>query len=332
MKLLVLGGSKFLGRHIVESALNRSHEVTLFNRGMTNSELFQDVERVVGDRNRDLAKLAAGKWDVVIDTCGYFPGQTAQAAQVLQNKVRRYCFISTVSVYEDFSQEYLDENSAVAQLPIDQDPDENRPETYGARKYLCEKTIEGAFRDRALIIRPGLIVGPHDPSGRFTYWVDRAARGGEILAPGDPSLQIQYIDARDLAVWIVTALENKIGGIYNAVGPAAPMTMKGLIDCCIQGVQSNGMPHWIDEEFLAQQKVLPWMELPVWVAKDSLGIHHVANERALKAGLKFRSLEETVRDTWEWFKKEHPVYPDGVGLDAQKEKHLLKEWRQAPTC
>ena len=230
MKLLILGGTKYLGRHLTESALERGHEVTLFNRGRENPDLFHGkVEKLVGDRDGDLAALKGRKWDAVIDTSGYFPRVVKDSARLLADTVDHYTFISTISVYEDFSQPGIEETAPVGKLE-DETVEDIGAGAYGPLKALCEQAVEEVMPGRSLIVRPGLIVGPYDPTDRFTYWPSRIAKGGEVLAPGDGTSPVQFIDARDLAEWVLTMTERKQTGVFNATGPEERLEMKGFLE------------------------------------------------------------------------------------------------------
>src|SRR5579885_1733748 len=238
MKLLILGGTVFLGRHIVEAALARGHEITLFNRRQHNGELFPEVEKLRGDRNGDLSALEGRRWDAAIDTSGYFPRVVRASAQKLSGAVDHYTFISSISVYADFTQVGMDENAPVGTLK-DESVEEITGESYGPLKVLCEQAAEQAMPGRVLNIRPGLIVGPHDPSDRFTYWPRRLARGGDVLAPGRPERLVQLIDVRDLAEWNIRAAEARLTGLFNATGPSGELTMAQVIDACRNVAESD---------------------------------------------------------------------------------------------
>jgi 2'-hydroxyisoflavone reductase len=261
MKLLILGGTVFLGRHLVQAALARGHEVTLFNRGQHNPNLFPNVEKLRGDRDNNLSSLKDRTWDAVIDTSGYIPRLVQASAQLLKNNVNHYTFISSISAYQGLSLPNQDETASVGKLS-DETIEEITTETYGPLKALCEEVIKTLFPSRALIIRPGLIVGSHDPTDRFTYWVHRVARGGEVLAPGRPERQIQIIDVRDLAEWTVKMAETQNIGIYNAIGPDYHLTMQHLLNLCKSVSGSDARFCWVDEELLEHHGVEPWTELP----------------------------------------------------------------------
>ncbi len=338
MKVLVLGGTRFLGRHLVTSLLARNHEVTLFNRGRTASGLFPDAEEIHGDRGsaEGLTALVANadaRWDTVIDTCGYLPRVVRASCEALRGRVRRYCFVSSISVYKDLSGAEIDETAEVAHL--DDPATEDIAAHYGALKAACEREVMAAFGDEALIVRPGLIVGPFDPTGRFSYWPRRLAAGGEVLAPGDPADPVQLIDARDLAQWMVRALTRAPGGVYNVTGPAQPTGFGSLLAQCAAGLQpANPLSiTWCSEAFLLAQGVEPWMGLPLWVTAADQGMQRVSIKRALDAGLALRPLAETAADTLAWLQSPQFVAPAPpyatVGLTPLRESELLAAWHAA---
>ncbi len=325
MKLLILGGTVFLGRHLVEAALERGHEVTLFNRGQHNPELFPEVEKLRGDRGSDMAALEGRHWDAVIDTSGYVPRVVQQSARMLADAVEHYTFISSISVYATFDAPGLDENTPVATLD-DPHVEEITGETYGALKALCEQAAEEAMPGRVLVLRPGLIVGPHDPTDRFSYWVARTARGGEVLAPGQPERQIQIIDARDLAQWNLRMVEARQTGVFNATGPDDVLTMGDFLDTCKSVTQSDASFTWTDEAFLLKQGVAPWQELPLWMPsseEDMQSILQVSIARATAAGLRFRPLADTVRDTYAWLTQRLAEHEWRAGLAPERETEDL---------
>lgn len=317
MRLLLLGGPRFLGRAITDAALERGHELTFFNRATTNPELHPEVERIVGDRKEGLDALAGRRWDAVVDTSGYLPRDVQGSAAALAES-GLYCFVSSISVYADFRTP-VDENSPLAELG-DLPEDEVTEETYGALKALCERAVRDTFAERALVVRPGLIVGPHDPTGRFTYWPHRVARGGEVLAPGPPERPTQVIDVRDLAEWTVALCEEHRSGTYNATHPGVGFS--DLLETCRAVTSSDARATWVTDEFLLQQDVGEWMELPLWLADPALAAaDRVDVGRAVAAGLVFRSLEETVLATLA-----HAQTVAGVGLTEQREAELLAAW------
>jgi 2'-hydroxyisoflavone reductase len=311
LRILVIGGTKFLGRAVAETALARGHELTLFNRGETNPELFPEAARLRGDRTQDLSALEGRTWDAVIDPSGYTPAAVRASAELLRDS-GRYVFVSSVSVYADMSGGPTEE-SAVAELgemPVDELlPDFSN---YGALKALAEREVEAVFGARALIVRPGLIVGPHDPTGRFTYWARRLARGGEILAPGPPDRHVQFVDVRDLGEWIVDSAERALAGTFNAT--SAGVAWSALL--------AGADVTWVSDEFLQEHEVGEWMELPLWIGSPEWrGMHEADVSRAVAAGLRFRPLAETIAGA-----ADAPVV-EGVGLTAEREQELLEAWR-----
>jgi len=330
MKLLILGGTRFLGRAMVEIARQQKHQVTLFNRGQTNPHLFPDVEKLHGDRDGDLAALQGRRWDAVIDTSGYFPRVVQQSAGLLAGAVDHYTFISSLSVYADFSQPAMDESAPLGKLH-DETVEEITGETYGPLKALCEKAVQQAMPRRALIVRPGLIVGPHDPTDRFTYWPHRVAQGGEVLAPGKPSSPVQFIDVRDLAGWTIRMIETKQTGTYNATGPERPLPMEQLLKTCQQVSGSDAAFTWVGEEFLLENNVSPWVEITLWMpASDpsTAGFHSFDCNKAVAAGLAFRPLADTVRDTLEWHETRPEDHEWRAGLKPAREARLLQAWKR----
>jgi 2'-hydroxyisoflavone reductase len=321
VKLLVLGGTLFLGPHVVSAALARGHTVTMFNRGVHNPDLFPDVERVRGDRNVDLSLLRERLFDAVIDTSGYTAGQVRAVADVLDHSVGHYVFISSISVYERFRPgTTFDEETALT--PGD--------EGYGANKARAEEVLESRFTRRLARIRPGLIVGPRDPTDRFTYWPRRVAAGGRVLAPGRAERPVQFIDVRDLAEWCVRVAEQRIAGAFHAVGPTGPVTMGGLLGECRTVLASDAEFVWVPESELLASGVQPWTELPLWIPEDDPdhgGMLLASNDRAVSAGLTFRAIAETIRDTFEWDRREGsdaPVLPIGARtMERTKEGALL---------
>lgn len=319
MKLLILGGPRFLGRALADAALARDHDLTFFNRGRTNPELYPNVERLTGDREGDLGALRGRQWDAVVDTCGYVPHVVRASAEALADS-GLYCFVSSISVYADFSHP-MDEEGAVAQLgdlPID----ELTPDfaNYGPLKALCEAATEAVFGTRSLIVRPGLIVGPHDPTGRFTYWPHRVARGGDVLAPAPPDRPTQFIDVRDLAEWMVDLCERGTAGTFNATNAGVPW--KELLEACRAVSGSDARFVWATDEFLVEHEVGEWMELPLWIADPAMSAADKAViGRALGTGLRFRPLEDTIRGTLD-----EAETTDAAGLAPEREAALLAHW------
>lgn len=318
MRFLVLGGTKFVGRHLVEASRSRGHEVTLFNRGLTDPDLFPDVEQIRGDRDGDVEFLRGRAFDVVIDTSGYEPRVVEQSAQVLKNAVDLYVFVSTISVYSDFNKNQIKESASLLRF---NDSSQDTESGYGALKVGCEEQVRSAFGERSLIVRPGLIVGPHDPTNRFTYWVTRIAQGGTVLAPAPPDRPVQFIDARDLAEWMVSMVETGRGGTFNAVGPS--VAFGDLINACIAAAGTTVSMSWVDSSFLARHGVKPWTELPLWIDDDELrGFMRVDASKAVAAGLRFRPLLATVIDTLAWARTQQGEIGD-AGLSPERERELL---------
>jgi 2'-hydroxyisoflavone reductase len=323
LKLLFLGGTKFLGRATVGAALERGHEVTLFTRGETNPDLFPEAEKLRGDRADPQTRsvLAGRSWDAVIDTSGYFPGPVRASAEALRGAVGRYLFVSSISAYADFS-EGPSERSARAELAEGHPDDELLPEyeNYGALKALCEDAVTETYGERAVIVRPGLIVGPNDPTGRFTYWPHRIARGGEFLVPAPADGRFQLIDARDLGAWLVELCADGDSGAFNAAHPG--FTWADLVESALRVTGSAARPVWIDGNWLAEQGVGEWMELPLWLHdRDWVGMNRAEVSRAVAAGLTFRSLDDTVRGTLE-----HADTTEDAGLRPERERELLEAW------
>jgi len=318
VRLLLLGGPKFLGRAVIEAALEHGHEPTLFNRGATNTDLYPGVERITGDRDGGLDGLGGRTWDVVVDTSGYVPRVVSASVHLLADAIDHYVFVSSISVYSSFA-EIVDEDAPLAELSR---PDSEDVSTdYGALKALCERAVAEAFPERAMSVRAGLLVGPHDPTGRFTYWPHRIARGGDILVPGPAWRPVQLVDVRDLAAWIVTAAEHRLKGPYNATGPT---TIGAVIDAASRVTGSSVRTVEVDDAFLAEESIGEWMELPLWVDTRNDDWRHfleVDVSRAVAAGLSFRPLEETIAATLA-----EAELVDGVGLTAERERGLLEAW------
>lgn len=323
MKLLILGGTRFLGRHLVEAARARGHDLTLFNRGLTSPGPLVGVEHLRGDRDSELAPLRGRRWDAVVDTCGYLPRVVRRSVLTLRDSADRYLFVSSISVYADSSTAGQDEQAA--RLPLPSSDCEDIPGYYGALKAACEDVVQAVFGPRAILLRPGLIVGPFDPTGRFTYWVQRVARGGTILAPPAPEYPVQFIDARDLAAWMVDLLERGQHGPFNASGPAVPLTFGAFLECCRHALAAPADFVWADASFLERHEVAPWTQLPLYAGEDGRGLNQVSLARALSAGLRLRPLEETCADTARWAGAS-PL-PDGIGLTGEREAELLRAWR-----
>lgn len=331
MKTLIIGGTRFLGRHIAEYALKRNHEITLFNRGISGPALFPEVEHITGDRNKDLALLANHRWDVVIDTCGYLPKPVKASAALLQDISEQYIFISTISVYDLAEAQRMDENAALHQLPPEANPDEFQLENYGALKVLCENAVNDVFDERACIVRPGLIVGPFDPSDRFTYWVRRIAAGGEVLLPEPPDAPTQFVDVRDISDWIVQLAEKRINGTFNATSPIEHCIMGELAECIKELSGSNAHFNWLSEEFLLNNEVQPWSDLPLWLPRADNALMTAIVDKALQNGLTLRPVAETVQDTLNWDATRNHEDAMKAGITLPREKELLQKWRSIPS-
>lgn len=344
MRILIIGGTIFLGRHLVEAALARGHAVTLFNRGLHNRQLFPQVEHIRGDRDpaRDggqgLAALRGRRWDAVIDTCGYVPRVVQASAGLLADAANHYTYISSISAYADYSPAGIDETAPLAAIEPGAlaEAEGIAPPArgivaaaygpmYGPLKALCEQAAEAAMPGRVLVIRPGMIVGPFDYSDRMTYWVARVAAGGEVLAPGRPERQIKLIDARDLAEWNIRMIASNQTGVFNAAGPEG-QTMGDLLE--VANVGLNAHLTWVEESFLIEQGVQPWSEMPLWLPEELNTIFAVRNERAISAGLAFRPLGESVRDTLAWLAARPAQHEWQAGLSREREAALLEQWHQ----
>jgi len=328
MNILIIGGTIFLGRHLVEAALACGHTVTLFNRGQHNPDLFPEVEKLRGDRTKieDLQRLRERHWDAVIDTCGYFPHIVQLSAQTLADYVERYVFISSISVYgEPPATPDINENAEVARLTSEH-LENYLDETYGNRKALCEQVVEAEIPARTLIIRPGLIVGPYDPSDRFTYWPARLQRGGTVLAPGYPDAPVQIIDVRDLAEWTIGMVENQRVGIYNTTGPSIPLSMRQVLEACREVTGTPAEFVWVDDDFLLSHDVTPFTDLPLWLPSFAAAMHQVSVAKAINAGLTFRPLAKTIADTLAWDNTRPMDTKRVIGVSAEKETKLLALW------
>jgi len=321
----------------VKDAVSRGHQVTVFNRGRTHPGILpKEVEQLIGDRNGQLDALKGRKWDVVIDIPTTLPVWVRDAAQILKGNVDRYVFVSTISVYSDVSKPGSDETTPLLKyegadaMKETQDTLRKNLALYGPLKALSEAEAEKWFPGKTLIVRPGLIVGPGDESDRFTYWPVRVERGGEVLAPGNPTDPVQFIDARDLAEWIIRMAEQGTVGPFNATGPKEKRDMGWMLDGIKQATKSNATFTWADADFLAEQKVRAWADMPVWVPPrgEELGFSTISTKKALAKGLTFRPLEDTTQATLEWFHQQ-PTDRQAklrAGITAEREKEVLAAW------
>jgi len=316
--------------------MERGHEVTMFNRGQTNAELFPRVERLRGDRNSDLSALRGREWDFCVDPSAYYPRQVRAMAEALSGRIGHYTFISSISVYP-LDQADKSETAPVVHLEDPNSEDVNKD--YGALKAVCEQVATEAYGEgHVLNSRSGLIVGPWDPTNRFTYWPVRIAKGGEVLAPSGPDYRVQYIHARDEADFIVESAERGIAGTFNVTGPEPPMTLARLFDACRSIARSNATFTWVPDGFLQEKEVGAWMEMPLWIPAPLGDLHSAPIERALAAGLRFRPVELTVAETLAWARSQKgapaPVDSSGrvrarAGLDPDKERAVLDAWKHA---
>jgi 2'-hydroxyisoflavone reductase len=332
MRILALGGTRFVGRHIVEAARAHGHTVTVFNRGRSPLP-WDDVEQLTGDRETgDLDALRERTWDACIDVSAYRPQHARASAELLANAVQRYVFISTASVYVVDPAGGMDETTALLSAALDED-EAVGPDLYGSRKVACEQEVERAFPGRTLIIRPGIVAGPHDPTNRFTWWVERLARAGEVLGPGAPDAPVQLVDGRDLGAFAVTLAERQATGIFNVCGP--PSSFGELIDACRIGTGTSPQVTWVSESLLLAHAVEPFTEMPLWLPDEpeNRAFYSMSNARARTQGLELRHLADTARDSWEWLRAVRagelaaPIAGGFVarGLSPEREVALLAE-------
>lgn len=338
MKILVIGGTKFSGRHLVKSALANNHEVTIFHRGNHSTDELGDVEEIIGDRVFDLDKLENRTWDVCVDMCGYLPQWVESSANALKDSVKKYVFISSISAYDTDVEPNYKEDAKLARLTPEQEKKfaeldakgdvgaADLGEMYGALKTLCEEETAKAFPENHLIIRPGLIVGEYDFTDRWTYWVMRVAKGGEVLSPANPNANVQFIDAKNLMEWLVHLLENDETGVYNAVNKPFDLTFGAMLEEIKKVSESDSTFTWVSDEFMKENRVTPWSDMPVHVP-ESLEFIRTANiDNALEKGLKIRPLNETISDTLKW---RRTIDEDlKAGITRERESELLKKWHE----
>jgi 2'-hydroxyisoflavone reductase len=318
MRLLVLGGTIFLGRHVTAEALRRGHEVTLFHRGLHGADLFPEAEHAHGDRAGDLAPLRRRAWDAAIDTSGYEPDGVARSSAL---ELGHVVFVSTCNVYPAWPAEPVDEDSAVW----------TEGDDYGPKKAACERAAEAAMPGRVASVRAGLLCGPHDNVFRLPWWVRRIAAGGDVVAPGDPERTIQLIDARDLAAWMLDLAERRVAGAFNGTAPPDRTTMREALEAAVAATGSGARLRWVPDDVLADHGVEPWDELPLWIPADAgAGTWAIGTERAQAAGLRCRQVAETVADTWTWLRDGgEATLPDWHaevrprGLSEERERELL---------
>jgi 2'-hydroxyisoflavone reductase len=327
VKLLVLGGTRFLGRHLVESALRAGHTPTLFNRGESAPDLFPEVDQIRGDRDGGLDALDGRTWDAVVDTCGYVPRLVGEAARRLADRCGHYAFISSISVYREF-RSGMGEDEPLCEL---EDPatEEVTGDTYGGLKAACERAAEEAMPGRVLQVRAGLIVGPHDPTDRFTYWVRRIAVGGRVLVPAPRNRPLQFIHAADLAAWVLSMAERGRAGTFNATGPAVPHTMEDLVAACAEAGGNPVDPVWVEDRRLIEAGLAPWTELTLVTDPEERGVFEVDVSRAIAEGLAARPLLRTVRETLAWDMSRPPGTALVAGIPPAKEVDLLARLSRA---
>lgn len=327
--ILILGGTGFLGPHVVTAAQARGHTLTLFNRGKTHPGLFPSVEKLQGDRDGKLDALKGRTWDAVVDTSGYVPRIVKMSAELLAPSVKHYIFISTISVYDADNIPNADETAPLLKL---KDPtNEVVRENYGALKAACEAAAEAAMPGRVANLRPGLIIGPGDPTGRFSHWPTRMAEGGEVLVPGDGTTPVQYVDGRDLGNWIVRVIEDQTMGIYNALGPETKVTMKEAMESCNRAAGNKAQLTWVPNDFLTKQGVSGWQDMPMWIdLADMPGFGTMVNKKAVAKGLQFRPLEDTAKDTLAWLETlpaDEKAKARSSGIKRDKEEAVLAAWK-----
>jgi 2'-hydroxyisoflavone reductase len=325
MRILMIGGTRFIGKHVVTAALEAGHEVTVFHRGQTGADLFPEIEHRTGDRNGDLSALAEGSWDATVDTCAYVPRQVQSLADALGERAGHYLLVSSVSAYATPERRAFGEDAPLAELD-DPTVEEVTNETYGGLKVLCERAAVDRFGPRTLLVRPTYVVGPDDYTWRFPWWVARLARGGEVLAPGPADAPSQLIDVRDMGAWMVGLLDRDESGAFHGVGPSATFTWGEQLETIAAAVAPAGTSlTWVDDKFLLDQQIGE-TDFPLWSGGDPDVLSMTADpSAALATGLTLRPLDETVRDTLAWTRTvEQPAEP---GLGADRETELLAQWR-----
>lgn len=335
MRLLVIGGTSFVGRTIVGDALGRGHEVTTFNRGLTGKDA-DGVATLRGDRSTDegVQVLAGREFDAVVDPGGQIPAHVLRTARATAESAPFYAFVSTTAVYQAWNTPAMDESAETWPGVADQDGDPADLQKLSVHKRGCELAVEQTYGlGAALVARAGSIVGPHDNLGQLPWWLTRIAEGGQVIAPGDPARGLQLIDVRDLSTFVLDQVEAKAGGVHNTVPDGPNTTMGGLVDDCVLATGSVASPVWMDENFLLSQGVLPWAELPLWIPElpDTAGFWAVSGTSAKAAGLRTRPFGDSVRDTWAWLRSGGEVRAvpgtPSLGLPAEKERQVLAAWR-----
>lgn len=323
LKILILGGTGFIGPHMVRHGIAQGHEISMFNRGKTNPSLFPGVEHLTGDRDRGLDSLKGRKWDAVIDNSGYVPRHVRDSAELLRDNVGRYLFISTGSVYQ-WAGEEINEDSPLVVL---EDPkSEDVEKHYGPLKVDCEKAVNEIYGPRATVVRLHIVAGPGDTTDRFTYWPVRFAQGGELIAPGEQSNPVQFVDVRDVAEFTVHLVEQNTGGTFNAAGPAEKdYSMATFLETVKGATKSSASYTWVDEKFLGERKA----NFPLWISQrgPARALCRVRSSRGIAAGLRFRPVATTARETLEWFKAEPADRQAKLNLQLDRDAKVLAEWK-----
>lgn len=337
--MLFLGGTGFLGPHMVEAALKRGYHVTLLTRGRAGKELFPEAERLIGDRAGDMSALKGKTWDVVIDNSGYVPAHVRTSATMLRDSVGHYVYTSTIDAYRDYHTVGINESYPLAELPAGEPHNPNK--YYGPLKALCEKEVDAVFPGKHTIIRPGWVAGPGDNNHLYAYWVMRVKRGGEFLAPGTPTDPVQMVDVRDLAAFVIDAADKRISGPFNVVAP--PMAFGEMLNVIQQTLGNVATPVWVNADFLKAKGVGPYFDMPMWWPPRNdydvnvpsglgggVGAFRVSGEKARRAGARYRPLAETTRDLHAWYVKEFGTWPETgrPGLTTARERTVLEEWRR----
>lgn len=338
MNILILGGTRFLGRHLVEVCEKRGHTVTLFNRGKSGNTVFPNVETIVGDRLKDTDLLKGRTWDCVIDTCGYTPNDVTLTAEALKDTVQNYIYISSISVYENPDNEPI---GFTEDIPLNQITDEQLDkvnklkrgegssaatfmELYGPLKAASEKAVQEVMDGKSLILRPGLLVGPYDYTERFSYWLKRVEKGGVMLAP-PKDRPIRFVDTKDFSTWIITIAENNTHGVYH-VGGKPEVTFGELIETAIEYSKSDVQVVWADEEFLQKENVQPWGDLPIWLPKGMDGLFYMSDNHAVEMGMKYSPVKETIEKTYQWIHEGKENIVMKTALSSEREAELIGKY------
>lgn len=328
MRLLIIGGTVFLGRHLVSSAIAAGHQVTTLNRGTHDLAEQAKIERLWSDREVDLSVLSGRTFDAVIDTCAFYPDTIRRSVHALANSVGTYIFISTISVFRDLSAIAISENDPI------QYTEPGMQGNYGTFKADCEKVLTDFIPERCLIVRPGLLAGPYDPTDRITYWPSRFARGGKVAVPEHLDRPVQFIDARDVASWVIRLAEEQARGIYIATGPEERLTLGGFFEACQDVARTESQIVRVEDTMLEKAGVTPWTELPLWIPtsmRSFAGAMRLDRRKAVEAGLKCRAVKDTLADTLAWDQKRDPSIPRNAGLSEELEAKLLKNPKFIPT-